>query len=395
MPALLILNQMAGPMTWELAEDLGKALGSVALLTGHPDTLAKGSTLAVQLLTAAPYQRDSYARRALSWLRYLWQAFVWLWHWPAATPLLLFSNPPLLLWLGYLMRRLRGQRYTVMVHDIFPDPLVRLDILSECHPVTHIWRRLNRLAYERADVVMTLGECMAANLAKQFDPARTRAGRVEVIYPWADTNVIRPIPKEDNWVALQHGQVGKLTVMYSGNMGVSHDIETMLAAAQRLQDVPEIHFMFIGAGPKWQLVEETIRTQHLANVTLLPWQPEAALSYLLAMADVGLVSLDVGAHGLSVPSKTCYMMAAGVALLGLSKRPSDLRMMIEEHQCGINVKPGDVDGFVQAVLRYRDDESFLSRCREAARLAAERVFSRQVNVARVLDSIEFLVYTRQ
>ena len=38
-PALLILNQMAGPMTWELAEDVGEALGCVALLTGHPDTL--------------------------------------------------------------------------------------------------------------------------------------------------------------------------------------------------------------------------------------------------------------------------------------------------------------------------------------------------------------------
>ena len=84
-PALLILNQMAGPITWELAEDLGKQFGAVALLTGHPDTLAKGSTTnsadsaGVLLYAAAPYQRGSFPRRAWSWLRYLVQAFFWLW----------------------------------------------------------------------------------------------------------------------------------------------------------------------------------------------------------------------------------------------------------------------------------------------------------------------------
>lgn len=389
MPALLILNQMAGPMTWELAEDLGKALGSVALLTGHPDTLAKGSTPAVQLFAAAPYQRNSYARRALSWLRYLWQALAWLWRWPATTPLLLFSNPPLLPWLGYLMRRLRGQRYAVMVHDVYPDCLVRLGILSERHLVTRIWYRLNRSVYETADVVMTLSEGMAANLERQFDPARTNAGCIEVIPPWGDTEVIRPLPKEENPFAIQHGQVGKLTVLYSGNLGLSHDLGTMVEAARRLQDREDIHFMIIGAGSRWAEMEKAAR--ELPNLTLLPYQPEEVLPFSLATGDVAVISLDRGFEGVSMASKTYYMMAAGAAILGLSKRPSDLQMIVEQHQCGINVEPGDVDGFVQAISRFQADARFLEACRSAARRAAEVEFSRSINVRRILSTIaEFL-----
>ena len=171
-PALLILNQMAGPMTWELAEDAGEALGCVALLTGHSDTLQKSHDK-VLLYPAAPYQRGSFPRRALSWLHYWVQAFVWLWRWPKDIPVLLFSNPPILCWLGCLMRTLRGQRYTVMVHDIYPDILVRVAGYSERHPLIRLWYWLNRRSYERADVVMTLGEIMATNLARQFHAGKT------------------------------------------------------------------------------------------------------------------------------------------------------------------------------------------------------------------------------
>ena len=153
-PALLILNQMAGPMTWELAEDVGEALGCVALLTGHPDTLQKSHDK-VLLFPAAPYQRGSFPRRALSWLHYWVQAFFWLWRWPKDIPLLLFSNPPILCWLGWVMKKLRGQRYAVMVHDIYPDILVRMVGYGEGHPLIRLWRWLNRRAYGGAEVVMT------------------------------------------------------------------------------------------------------------------------------------------------------------------------------------------------------------------------------------------------
>jgi glycosyltransferase involved in cell wall biosynthesis len=318
---------------------------------------------------------------------YLGHAFFWLQRWPDHIPCLLFSNPPLLPWLGYGLRRWRRRPYAVMIHDIYPDVLVRLKGLAETSLMTRVWRWLNRVSYEAADGVMTLGDCMAATLAGQFDPTRTQAGLLEIMYPWADTAWLRPLPKAENWFARSQAQVGKLTLMYAGNMGMGHDIETMLAAARRLRSAPDLHFMFIGAGPKWQIVADYLRQEAPANVTLLPWQPEAVVPFSLATADVAMVSLESGAEGLAFPSKALSAMAAGSALLGLSQTPSDLQVLIERFHIGLNIQPGDVEGLVRAILTFRADPSFLQQCRRTARLLAETTFARSKTTQTVFNFI--------
>jgi glycosyltransferase involved in cell wall biosynthesis len=100
-----------------------------------------------------------------------------------------------------------------------------------------------------------------------------------------------------------------------------------------------------------------------------------------------MVSLESGAEGLAFPSKALSAMAAGSALLGLSNTPSDLQALIERFHCGLNIKPGDVEGLVQAILTFRDDRVFLHQCRRTARLVAESTFARSRNVRKVLDTI--------
>ena len=392
-PALLILNQMAGPITWELAEDLGKQFGAVALLTGHPDTLAKGSTTnsadsaGVLLYAAAPYQRGSFPKRAWSWLRYLVQAFFWLWRRPRQIPVLLFSNPPMLCWLGWLMAVLRGQRYAVMVHDIYPDVLIRLAGFSEGGALVRVWRWLNRRAYQRAEIVLTLGEDMAATLGSQFKPRKTRAGAVEVVYPWVDTARIKPMTKADNWFARQHGQVDKLTVLYAGNMGLGHDLETMVEAARQLQDLPQVHFIFAGSGPKWSVVQEIIQEGAISNVTLLGWQPEEALPFMLATAEIALVSLEDELQGLAVPSKSIFALAAGSALLVVAPAANELAHWTRRFGCGAVVAPRTGE-LVKVIRQLAAQPDVLSAMRQRARRAAETEFARSGNTLRVATLLQ-------
>lgn len=378
---------MAGPMTWELAEDAAKELGCVAVLTGHPDTLAKGNTQTVQLHRATTYKRGGFAQRALSWVQYVVQAFFWLWRWSRDTPLLFFSNPPILCWLGWMMKNLHRRRYAVMVHDIYPDVLVRLNGISDHHPVIRLWRWLNRRAYQNASVVMTMGEHMTANLEKQFDSRRTPAGRVEVVYPWVDTSRIKPVSKEENWFARKYGQQGKLTVMYSGNMGLGHDIETILEAARHLREDHSVHFMLIGAGAKWELAKDVLAVEDLENVTLLPWQPENSIPYSLATAEIGIVSMENGLAGLAIPSKSVYAMAAGSAILLLATGPTELHTWLEKHECGISLEPGDAEGIVCFLREMVANPERLHVYQRNSRQLAEQLLSRSVNVRGMLQSV--------
>ena len=374
-PALLILNQMAGPMTWQLAEDFAETVGPVAMLTGHPDTLSKGSRANLRLFPSTPHTKGSYPQRFVSWIRYCLEAAWWLQRWPAKTPILVFSTPPLLPWLGWLFRVTRGHPYAVMVHDVYPDVLVALRKLPESHLVARIWRSLNRAAYERAELVMTLGEHMAKRLRASFDPACTEHGSVEVISPWADTNEIQPVPKTGNWFATKFDQLSKLTVMYSGNMGFSHDIATMLLAAEKLRDRTDIHFMFIGSGPKWQSVADVIEQKQLTNVTLLPWQAEEVVPFSLSAADIAFVSLREELTGTMLPSKAFSFMAAGVPLLVSSGDHGELPDLVAKYGLGWRIRPGDADAVCSILSHVREGEQ-LQAFRAASRTAAEEIGSR-------------------
>jgi glycosyltransferase involved in cell wall biosynthesis len=253
-----------------------------------------------------------------------------------------------------------------------------------------MWRWLNRRAYEGSEVVVTLGEAMAANLSHQFDARQTQHGAIEVVYPWADTEAIRPLPKAENWFAREHSQVGKLTVMYSGNMGLGHDIETMLSAAKQLHDLPDVHFLFIGDGPKRQTVAAAICDDELSNVTLLPWQPEAVLPFSLATGDLALVSLERGIEGLAVPSKAIYAMAAGSVPIVLSTGRNELVTWITTFGAGLAVSSAAAD-LVQVILMIRHDAEKIDLLGQSSRQAAETWFSRRANASQIVRFVETLV----
>jgi glycosyltransferase involved in cell wall biosynthesis len=367
---------MAGPLTWQFAEDFAERVGPVALLTGHPDTLKKKSTETVRLSRAAVQSKGGFGARVLSWVVYWMQAAVWVCRSPRQTPLLVFSTPPILPWLALLFRILRGQRYAVMVHDVYPDVLVRLGRFSGANPLVRAWRALNCRAYERAELVMTLGPHMAELLREAFDPAQTAHGRVEVIPPWADTEEIRPLPKAENWFAQQHGQAGKLTVMYSGNMGFSHDVDTMIETAERLREESGIHFMFIGLGPQWHVLTNRLRERALPNATLLPWQPEEVLPYSLATADVAFVSLREELAGTMLPSKAFSFMAAGVPLVVSAGEEGELPELVTRFGVGWKIPQGDAEAMAALLVRLREGDE-LAPARSASRRAAEQIGSRK------------------
>ena len=379
-----------------MVEDM-KAVGiKCALLTGHPEILKRkdGSDADLKIYPSVPYRQESFVRRVVSWLQYFWQAFWWVFKFPASTPVLIFTNPAILPWLGTVLSVLRRQRFAVMVWDIYPDVIINEGRFRRSNPLIKLWLRFNRSAYERAEVVMTLGEFMSEEINRQFSPESTPAGEIKVVYPWADTDVIHPIPKADNPFASEHRQTDKITVMYSGKMGLTHDVETILAAAERLQDEPAIHFMFIGAGPKWNLVKTTIERNGLQNTTLLPWLREDLLKYSFAASDIFLVPILEKFERLMIPSRSMYALAAGSFVVAMVKDACDIGEWLDKYDCGEIIPAEDVDALESLLRRLSSDPSVFKSTREAARRTSERLFSRRKGTSDIIDILrKWLVQT--
>ncbi len=392
-PRIIFLNQVSGKLFLELAEGVADGVGGQCILyTGSDKSNEIESTSNLKVIKAPEYHRGNYYFRLLDWFKYFWFIFWSVLKQPSSALIFIVSNPPFLPLMGYLMKKLKGQSYVVLIYDIYPDLAICLGKMSSQGLLTRMWRWFNKIVWQNAEAVFTIGDDMAIKLESMFKANRTQLGHIAVILNWVDHKLIKPLPKEKNWFAQKYKQVDKFTVLYSGNLGATHDLETILEAAKELGNFNDIQFLIIGDGYKRPFIEKFIDQEKLSNVLLLPFQAENVLPYSLPTGDVAVITLSKGVEGLSVPSKVYYAMAGGSALLCICSGDNELKTIIQKHQCGILVEPEDVKRFVSAIKRFYKDSIFLKSCKENARKAVESYYTKK-NIEKyreiLMDKLKF------
>lgn len=294
------------------------------------------------------------------------------------------TTPPLIGLVAVLIGRLRGMRQVALVQDIYPDVAIALGALGEKRVATRFLDRLSRLMLRKSDRIIVLGECMRERiLAKAGERA---ASRIDVIHNWADGDEIKPLCDEKSPFVAEHHLDGKFVLLFSGNFGRVNDFSTVLEAARLLGDRNDILFLFIGEGVKAAEIENFSRAHGLANILTLPYQPRAALRYSLAAGQASLVTLADGLAGLSVPSKTYAVLAAGRPILFVGDLRSDVARIILENDCGAVVASGESQRLAQIILEWSEDGKKLAELGAAARVAFEKNFNRARAVSSYLET---------
>ena len=137
--------------------------------------------------------------------------------------------------------------------------------MSTRSPLTWVFERINRFCLRRADRVVVLGRCMLDRVvAKGIDH-----GQVVHIGVWSDAHEVAPVSRADNPYRAEWDLGDAFVVMYSGNFGLGHDVETMLGAAERLRDDDRVRFLFVGGGKKKARVDSFVAEHALNALKLL------------------------------------------------------------------------------------------------------------------------------
>ena len=386
---------MSGKLFRELAEDIAEKFPEESeLYSGNKDTLNYiGKLKKLKIVKFPFYNRKSKFTRVVSWLIFIFFSFIKMIFAPKNTLIIIATNPPLITIVTWLVFKIRKLPYVILVYDIYPDVLIKFKVFKERSIVARIWRFLNKVTFENSCAVYTIGDFMAKNLSKQFNPNKTKLKYIEVIPPWADTNKIKPIKKKDNPLAKKFNQINCVTVLYSGNMGISHDIKSILKAAKLLKQKKNIKFLFIGEGEKFKSSLEFVKIEKLDNVKVLSLQSENIIHFTLALGDISIVSLDKGAEGLMLPSKIYYYIATGSAVIGICEGKNDLAKSLIEGNFGITVNPGNYKKLAKTILFLAKNTSKLKKFRDNARSSSISKYSRKVCVDKFdksLKSINFL-----
>jgi len=280
-----------------------------------------------------------------------------------------FTTPPFIALLGLVLRGLRGTKVVYWVMDLYPDVLVVTGVLREDSLTTRVLERLNRLALARADRTVVLGRCMERRvLAKGIDPAN-----VERINVWSDVNEICPRPRAENSYRREWGVGERTLVMYSGNFGIGHDVDTFAAGAKLLSDRSDVMFAFVGGGKRKKQLIDAMRALGLTNFIEADYQPRERLGELLSAADIHLVSMMPRWAGVMVPSKIYGTLAAERPVIWVGGEGTEAAAVGHDADCGFVIAPGDAEGFAKAVRTLADDAQLRSDMgRRARRALAEK-----------------------
>ncbi|MBD1874008.1 glycosyltransferase family 4 protein [Nodosilinea sp. FACHB-131] len=328
--------------------------------------------------------------RAVGGLLYCLRSLIKLLHPDRRGQLLLVTTePPYLPVLAYLMYCLFGQPYLCVVYDLYPEVALALGVVSKHHWLVRLWRWLNCRTWHRAEAIVVLSPTMKQRIVDHCPQA---ADKISVIHNWADPSLIVPLPKVDNWFALHHQLDQVFTVLYSGNMGRCHDMDTILAAAIALRHEP-VRFVFIGAGAKRQLCVDRTARAALTNCLFLPYQAKEILPFSLTACDLSLVSLVEGVEGLVAPSKLYGSLAAGRPVAAICEPHSYLRSLLAEGEFGRAFSNGDSAGLANFIRTLVANPALVQQMGNRGRHYMQQKFTPEQGTDRYFEVVKACLRT--
>ena len=259
--------------------------------------------------------------------------------------------------------------------DCYPDVLEPVGMIRKGGFVSRMLRWLARVQFRSVDYLVTLDDAMTDLLVSQYAP-KGRELPAEVIPNWERVSLFpADAPTPPRWQkADELGLTDDLfTIIYLGNTGYGHEFDTVLQAAERLRDKP-VRMLFVGGGRRWNDIAEAAKERGLDNLLMHTYVPKEQTPSVMELADCALITLADWSLGIMSPSKMHASLGMGLPIIYVGPQRSNVDMAIENHQCGVSLRHGDVDGLVAFVDHATSDPEWLAESKRLARQAFDQSY---------------------
>jgi hypothetical protein len=302
-----------------------------------------GGTLSVRKLAAKPYEKTRFFRRLLWTVSTNTRLMVAVLRHPNArgADVQFTGSPPFMLYFAIALKYLRSARLVYRITDFYPEALIahigrRGALLALAERITWSLRRkvdMFEVCAEDQRTLLLGGGIAAERIRVKRDTAPVTIAASAPPAP-------RPPPLAD-----------KRVLLYSGNYGVAHEVDTVAGGLVRHHRSGSGRFgLWLNATGQnadvlqRQLAENRIPVARSTPVSLNEFPA------LLAAADVHLIALRPAFSGIVFPSKVYACILSGRPIIFVGPKSSDVHLLCSRaRQRYIQVTPGDADAFAQAL----------------------------------------------
>ncbi|CNH13053.1 glycosyltransferase family 4 protein [Yersinia pekkanenii] len=290
---------------------------------------------------------------------------------------LLISYSPSIFWGWYakkLKKKFQCPSYLIL-RDFFPQWIIDSKLIKANSIIAKYFRFIEKINYSSADVI---GIQSIANI-DYFKECFGERYKTRLLFNW-----VKPETDKNNiGFKKSLGLEDKILFFYGGNIGKAQDMSNLIRLAQRLQDKPQVHFVFLGQGDEFELIKNMVICDKIKNVSILPPVSQNIFKAILHEVDIGLFSLCHNHKSHNFPGKILGYMVNNIPILGSVNQGNDLQEIIREYSAGFVSINGDDDILYHNALALLDNPLL----RKESGINANRLLHAKFTVAAAADEV--------
>jgi putative colanic acid biosynthesis glycosyltransferase WcaI len=165
-------------------------------------------------------------------------------------------------------------------------------------------------------------------------------------------------------------------VLHTGNMGKKQRLINLVNCAELTKDQQGLLWVLVGQGEERAYLEQEISRRNLANIRMLPLQPNEALCRMYSSADILILNQAAAIEDAVIPSKLLTYMAAGRPIVAAVSEKSEAARQILLAKCGVVVPAENPRALADAVLSLRQNPTLREELGVNGRSYAEAHFTK-------------------
>lgn len=278
-----------------------------------------------------------------------------------------------------LLGKLTKTPVVMWIHDLWPESVSASGTITNERAISII-DALVRFIYRHCDLLLIQSKAMRPSVESR----NVEAERIE-FFPNPIDTIFQPLENSIRPQALSGVPADAFIVMFAGSIGASQDMPTILAAAHKLRDQDDVHFVIVGGGRELENSRAlAVKLGLQEKVHFVGSHPAEEMPVFYHFADIMLVTLlDEPIFALTVPLKTqTYMACAKPVICNVR---GETARIVQEADAGFTAPPREPAALAEAILKaYRIRGRKLNILGRNARTYFQEHYNRQ----KLMDSLE-------
>lgn len=292
-----------------------------------------------------PSPKGAFWRRLMSYFSFTFSAFYSLAKTKKAD-VIITNSPPLFLGItGFIGGLFKRAKFVLFVADIWPESAVKLGILTN-KKFIRLAEVLEKFLYKKAWKMAGATE----GITKYIGDKVNRHEDTFMLPNGVNTETFAPLEPDEELMD-ELSLHGKKVFAYTGTMGYAQGLDSILLVAKKVkEELPHVHFLFIGDGQEKEKLLKMKEELNLTNVTFKDSVPVAMMPKVFSISDYSIVPLkNLEIFKGARPSKIFPALSTGTPVLYCGE--GEAADLIEGNQCGAVAEPENVDSIAEQV-RY-------------------------------------------